>query len=207
MKKRKKLMKKIVFAITLTLMLVGTASAQTAKKVLDKCASTVSQSGGVTARFTMNSAQYGNASGTVAIKGKMFHIQSTTTTMWFDGKTLWTYMPSNDEVNISTPTAQQLQTLNPYHFISMYKQGYKYTMSTTATAYTVHLTSTDAQHKIGEAFITVDKSSYAPTEIRLLQGAQWTTFTISGLKAERLADSTFRFNSSAYPDAEIIDLR
>lgn len=200
-------MKKIVLAITLLLLLAGTASAQTARKVLDKCASTVSQSGGVTASFTMNSAQYGNASGTVSIKGKMFHVQSSATTMWFDGKTLWTYMPSNDEVNISTPTAQQLQSLNPYHFISMYKQGYAYTMTSSATAYNVHLTSTDAQHKIGEAFITVDKGSYAPTEIRLLQGDRWTTFTISGLKAERQPDSKFRFNSSAYPDAEIIDLR
>ena len=116
-------------------------------------------------------------------------------------------MASNEEVNISTPTAQQLQSLNPYNFINLYKSGYSYTMTTSASTFNVHLTSTNAQHKITEGFITVDKSTYAPKEIKLLQGTKWTTFTISGLKAEKLDDSKFRFNSSAYPDAEIIDLR
>ena len=200
-------MKKIVLVITALLMLSATTFAQTALSVLDKCAATVAVKDGVSASFTMNSAQYGNASGTIAIKGQKFHMASNTTTMWFHGKTLWTYMASNEEVNISTPTAQQLQSLNPYNFINLYKSGYSYTMTTSASTFNVHLTSTNAQHKITEGFITVDKSTYAPKEIKLLQGTKWTTFTISGLKAEKLDDSKFRFNSSAYPDAEIIDLR
>ena len=201
------MMKKIVFVITALLMMGASAFAQTALSVLDKCAATVASSDGVSANFTMNSAQYGNASGTIAIKGQKFQMTSSSTTMWFDGKTLWTYMASNEEVNISTPTAQQLQSLNPYNFINLYKSGYSYTMTTSATAYNVHLTSTNTQHKISEGFITVDKTTYAPKEIKLLQGNKWTTFTISGLKAEKIDDSKFRFNSSAYPDAEIIDLR
>ena len=200
-------MKKIVLVIPALLMLSATTFAQTALSVLDKCAATVAVKDGVSASFTMNSAQYGNASCTIAIKGQKFHMASNTTTMWFDGKTLWTYMASNEEVNISTPTAQQLQSLNPYNFINLYKSGYSYTMTTSASTFNVHLTSTNAQHKITEGFITVDKSTYAPKEIKLLQGTKWTTFTISGLKAEKLDDSKFRFNSSAYPDAEIIDLR
>lgn len=181
--------------------------AQTALSVLDKCAATVSAASGVTASFTMNSAQYGSASGTISIKGQKFHMQSSTSTMWFDGKTLWTYMKSNEEVNISTPTEQQLQSLNPYNFINLYKSGYSYSMTTSASSYNVHLTSTNAQHKITEGFITVDKTTYAPREIKLLQGTKWTTFTVSGMKAVSLADATFRFNAGDYPDAEIIDLR
>ncbi len=200
-------MKKIVTVVTALLLAGASAMAQTALSVLDKCAATVSAKDGVTANFTMNSAQYGSTAGTISIKGQKFCMQSSTSTMWFDGKTLWTYMKSNEEVNISTPTAQQLQSLNPYNFINLYKAGYSTTMTTSATAYTVHLTSTNAQHKISEGFITVDKTTYAPKEIKLLQGTKWTTFTVSGLKAEKLADTTFRFNPSAYPDAEVIDLR
>ena len=116
-------------------------------------------------------------------------------------------MAQNEEVNISTPTAQQLQSLNPYHFINLYKQGYTTTMTSSATSYTVHLTATDPQKKISEAFVTVSKENYAPKEIKLLQGTKWTTFTVSGLKAERQDDAKFRFKSSDYPDAELIDLR
>ena len=135
------------------------------------------------------------------------HMKSDASTMWFDGKTLWTYMASNEEVNISRPTKQQLQTLNPYTFINLYKKGYKETMTSSATEHIVHLTATDPQHRIREAFITVDKTSYAPKTIKMLIDQKWTTFTVTGLKQEKLADSRFSFDADAYPDAEIIDLR
>jgi len=200
-------MNKIVFAISVMLLMGLQSFAQTPTSVLDKCAATVSQRNGVTAQFTMESAQYGNAAGTISIKGKKFYMLSNATTMWFDGTTLWTYMASNEEVNISKPTAQQLQTLNPYHFINMYKSGYSSTMTSSGSVYNVHLTATDAQLKIKEAFVTVDKTSYAPKELKMLVGNRWTTFTISGLKSEAVPDSKFRFDANAYPDAEIIDLR
>ncbi len=199
-------MKRLLLAIV-AILTMSTTQAQTAQQVLDKCAALVSAPDGATANFAMTSAQYGNASGTISIKGQKFYMHSNATTMWFDGTTLWTYVAQNEEVNISTPTAQQLQSLNPYHFINLYKQGYTTTMTTSATSYTVHLTATDPQKKISEAFVTVSKENYAPKEIKLLQGTKWTTFTVSGLKAERQDDTKFRFKSSDYPDAELIDLR
>ena len=189
------------------LLMGSSVHAQTALQVLDKCAATVTSPGGATANFTMTSAQYGDAKGTIAIKGKKFYMHSDVSTMWFDGTTLWTYVERNEEVNISTPSAQQLQALNPYNFINLYKNGYNATMTTSSATYTVHLTTTDQQHKISEAFVTVDKTTFAPKEIKLLQGTKWTTFTVSGMKAEAQDDAKFRFNASAYPDAEIIDLR
>ena len=199
-------MKRILLAIV-ALLTMSTVMAQTAQQVLDKCATLVSAPEGASANFTMTSAQYGNATGTISIKGQKFYMQSNAMTMWFDGATLWTYIAQNEEVNISTPTAQQLQTLNPYHFINLYKQGYTSTLSTSASTFTVHLKATDTQKKISEAFVTVDKTTYAPKEVKLLQGTKWTTFTVSGLKAERQDDAKFRFKSSDYPDAELIDLR
>ena len=199
-------MKRLLLAIV-AILTMSTTQAQTAQQVLDKCAALVSAPDGATANFAMTSAQYGNASGTISIKGQKFYMHSNATTMWFDGTTLWTYVAQNEEVNISTPTAQQLQSLNPYHFINLYKQGYTTTMTSSATSYTVHLTATDPQKKISEAFVTVSKENYAQKEIKLLQGTKWTTFTVSGLKAERQDDAKFRFKSSDYPDAELIDLR
>ena len=72
-------------------------SAQTAKQVLDKCAAAVSAKNGVSAHFSMTSAQYGNTSGDIAVKGRMFRASTNFAKMWFDGKTLWTYMNKNDE--------------------------------------------------------------------------------------------------------------
>jgi outer membrane lipoprotein-sorting protein len=200
-------MKKIVLAMTLLLLAGATAFAQTASAVLDKCAATVTSSEGVSASFTMTSAQYGDASGTISLKGKKFCMRTDATSMWFDGTTLWTYVASNEEVNISTPTAQQLQTLNPYNFINLYKSGYKTTMTSSPSTFDIHLTASSDQYRIREAFLTVDKTSYAPKVIKMLTGTKWSTFTISGLKKEPMSDSQFRFDANAYPDAEIIDLR
>jgi len=199
-------MRKYLFATAFLLLAAAGAYAQTAKSVLDKCAATVTTKDGASASFTMSSAQYGNAQGTIAIKGRMFHSSTSTTSLWFDGKTLWTYIEKNDEVNISTPTEQQLQTLNPYNFINLYKKGYTTTMTSSASTYNVHLTANNGQ-KIQEAFVTVDKASYAPLEIKILQANKWTTFTVSNLKAEKLSDAAFKFDKSKYPDVEVIDLR
>lgn len=197
-------MKKIVFALTL-IMACATSFAQTAKSVLDKTATVVSNPDGISANFKMNGGM-GSASGTIAVKGKKFQATTAMANVWFDGKTMWTYMKKNDEVNITTPNDAQLQKINPYNFINLYKKGYDMTMSKAATSYTIHLTAQNSQ-KIKELFITIDKKSYHPTQVKMLQGNKWTTFDISNLKAQTLSDATFTFNSKDFPSAEVIDLR
>jgi len=200
-------MKKVLFALMLIACQLTGAVAQTSQQVLDKCAAVVSHKDGVQANFTMTSAQYGNASGKIAVKGKKFSATTNQASMWFDGKTLWTYMAQNNEVNVTTPNENQLQTLNPYNFINLYKKGFKHTMTKSAKTFNVHLTATDERRKLKEMFITVDQKTYHPTEVKVRQGQKWTTFTISNLKTVKLDDATFRFNTKDYPTAEVIDLR
>jgi hypothetical protein len=183
-----------------------TANAQSAKSVLDKAAASVTVASGVKANFRMTTTT-GNTSGTIAIKGKKFFATTPQAKIWFDGKTQWTYLKNNDEVNVSNPTEAQLQAINPYNFINLYKNGYTYTMNTAGTNYVIHLTSNSADRKIKELFITVNKKSYEPMQVKMLQGKKWTTFDITSIKKEKIADSQFRFNSKDFPKAEIIDLR
>ena len=187
-------------------MLATSLFAQSAKSVLDKAASTITAKQGVKAHFKMTTTT-GSTSGTIAIKGKKFYATTPQATVWFDGKTQWTYVKNNDEVNVSNPTEAQLQAINPYNFINLYKRGYAYTMNTAGTDYVVHLTATSQEHKIKELFISVNKKNYQPKQVKMLQGKKWTTFDISSIKKEKLADSQFRFNSKDFPKAEIIDLR
>ncbi len=199
-------MKKIVLAFTLIATMTATAMAQTARQVLDKAAQTVTSESGVMANFKLTNS-VGSTSGTIAIKGRKFHATTPQAIVWYDGKTQWTYMKNNDEVNITTPTAAQQQAINPYTFINMYRQGYKYTMNKTTSDYTVHLTAESSSKKIQEMFITVDKKSYHPTQVKILQGKKWTTFDVSGIKKQPIADATFHFSQKDYPSAEVIDLR
>ena len=200
-------MKKILLLFSILMSCLTIAQAQNAKDVLDKCAAVVSNKDGVKASFRMESARYGSSSGTIAVKGRKFCVTTDIASIWFDGKTQWTYLKKNDEVSVTTPTEVQLQTLNPYNFITMYKKGFKQTMTTNASSYNVHLTADNSSKKISEMFITIDKKSYTPTEVKVLQGNKWTTFTISNLQKSKLDDGMFRFNSKDFPTAEVIDLR
>lgn len=180
--------------------------AQSAKAVLDKAAGTITAQSGVKANFKMTTAN-GSTSGTIAIKGKKFYATTPQAKVWFDGKTQWTYLKNNDEVNVSNPTEAQLQAINPYNFIHLYKCGYTYTMNTAGTDYVIHLVANSTDRKIKELFISVNKKTYQPKQVKMLQGKKWTTFDINSIKKENIADSQFRFNAKDFPKAEVIDLR
>ena len=181
------------------------AYGQSAKQVLDKTAAVVTAKSGAKASFTIKGDQM-NASGTIAIKGRKFQASTPQTTIWFDGKTQWTYLKKNDEVNVANPTEAELAAINPYNFIYMYKKGYKYTMEKKNGSFIVHLTATD-KRSIQEMYITITPKSYIPSQIRMRQQKGWTTITISGFKQSKLSDGLFRFNSKDFPNAEVIDLR
>lgn len=195
------------FAIIMMLLLSVGAQAESAKRILDKAAATVSNPGGVQAHFQMISKQFGTTEGEIAVKGIKFHATTPDATIWFDGKTQWTYMKGNDEVNISNPTEAQLQAINPYNFINIYKKGYKLEAKKVEHFYEVHLIPTDKNRKIQEMYIVVDETSYHPTHVKMKQKDKWSTIVISRLKTASLSDNLFKFNSKDFPQAEIIDLR
>jgi outer membrane lipoprotein-sorting protein len=198
-------MKRIGIIMVAALMSMG-SFAQSAKAVLDKAAATITAQSGVKANFKMTTAN-GSTSGTIAIKGKKFYATTPQAKVWFDGKTQWTYLKNNDEVNVSNPTEAQLQAINPYNFIHLYKRGYTYTMNTAGNDYVIHLMASSADRKIKELFISVNKKNYQPKQVKMLQGKKWTTFDINSIKKESIPDSQFRFNAKDFPKAEVIDLR
>ena len=189
----------------LSLMMSLHMSDQTAKKTLDKAAANVSAKSGAKASFYIKGDQF-NTSGTIAIKGRKFQATTPQATIWFDGKTQWTYMKKNEEVNVANPTDAELATINPYNFIYMYQKGYKYTMEKKNGSFIVHLTASD-KRGIQEMYITVNQKTYIPSQIRMRQQKGWTTINITGFKQSKLSDGMFRFNSKDFPNAEVIDLR
>lgn len=196
-------------AALLLLLLVVSATAQTAKEVLDKTAAVVSAKEGVQANFSLTSSNgVGmNASGTIAVKGKKFHVTTPQATIWFAGKTMWTYMKNNDEVNVTNPTESQLATINPYNFIYMYKQGYSYTLEKMGKTFEVRLHAKDKKKSIQEMTIRVAQKSYIPLSITYRTAKGVTSINITNFKKINLSDETFRFNSKDFPNAEVIDLR
>ncbi|MBQ4023490.1 MAG: outer-membrane lipoprotein carrier protein LolA [Prevotella sp.] len=194
----------ILLAALFATVVLAKGTAQQARTILDKAAAAVTGNGGATAFFSMT-GKYGNASGTIAVKGNKFCAQTAQAIIWNDGKTQWTYNRGAEEVNVSHAD-EGGQTLNPYAFVSVYKQGYTMTSKTVGAKYEVHLTAQNKSRTIQEMYITVNKK-YQPTQIKVRTAKGWSTISVSNFRKKSLPDSAFRFRSADYPRAEVIDLR
>ena len=102
----------IVFIALLAAIGIYAQNAAQARKILDKTAAVIGRKGGASANFSI-SGKYGASSGTISIKGNKFNARTPQAIIWYDGKTQWTYMKNSQEVNISTPTEAQQQSMNP----------------------------------------------------------------------------------------------
>lgn len=200
---KKRLILYIVALLTIFPLLANAAKKQNGTAVLDRVASKINISKGASMSFSISSAKV-SQSGTVMVKGNKFRASTSMATIWYDGKTQWTYNKKTDEVNIASPSASQQQSMNPYTFLYLYKKGYSNTVETTNNGYVVHLVGQGKS--ISEMYVTVD-SRYNLKQIKMKQGNNWMTISVSNVKNISLSDSAFRFNSKEYPKAEIIDLR
>lgn len=205
-------MKKIILTLSvIALAIAAPAQSSKAKAVLDKTSAVIRNAGDIKADFSAN-ASSGSMSGTIYIHKNMLHLASSDVKCWFDGKTLWTYRKSTNEVNITTPTAAEKQSINPYHFINIYKKGYTYTMRETTLrgkgAYEVTLNATSPANKLRKMVITIDKANYQPLAVNMQRAKSSTTIYITSCKTkQKFNANTFSFKRSDYPSAEIIDLR
>ncbi|MBP6526691.1 MAG: outer-membrane lipoprotein carrier protein LolA [Prevotella sp.] len=196
----------ISLMMLLTLCVSAQGAAQAAR-ILDKTAGVIGRKGGASANFSVSGKSLGATSGTIAIKGNKFYANTPKTTVWFNGKTQWTYMNTTNEVNVTNPNEAKQAQMNPYKFITIYKTGYNLSMKSVGNSYQIHMTAQNKQRSLQELYITINKRTYNPSNVRMLQGKNWTIINISNFKANNLSNDIFSFNSKDYPKAEIIDLR
>lgn len=193
-----------ICAFTATISANGNSNA--AKKVLDKAVAKLNIKGGTTASFSITGNKIGTQKGSISIKGNKFHASTASAIVWYNGKTQWTYVKKNEEVNVSTPSAAQQSSMNPYTFVNLYKKGYSMQLNKTASGNQVHLKAQNQKASIKEAYILVDGNNNIK-EVKMRQASGWVTISISNIQQKSLSDATFTFNAKDYPKAEVIDLR
>ena len=206
-------MKKI-FATLLTLILfciaVDAHGAMSAAKILQKSADALLSSGGITTSYTYKAGSYVEK-GTLNVKGKMFSIISSSHSIWYNGKSLWTLDTSENEVSLTAPTAAEAATMNPYLLVSNYKTEYTATLvkSNVKGTYAIQLIPKSRQHFIKTATLCVRSSNYMPVRLDIADktGAKYSIY-ISNIKTGvKLSESNFIFPTSKYPGVKLIDLR
>lgn len=175
-----KIWRKIAFIGLLLCLLFGVrviSRAQNPVSILDKAASAYENSNGISASFALNTRSdmqkmSESFEGTINMRGDKFTLVTPDMITWFDGKTQWSYVERNDEVNVSTPSGEELQFTNPAILLRVYKKGFtpKYIGESTAAngkaAYDIELTP-KKKGDIIRVELQIEKFSNFPAAIKV----------------------------------------
>jgi chaperone LolA len=190
-----------------------------AKKVLDGVSAKFKSFKAVQAAFTYkveNGAGKALSSkkGTVTMKGTKYRISFGGQEIWCDGKTIWSYDKSSNEVTINKLDASA-GTITPQKlFTNFYDKDFLYKLNGekkegNKTLQEIEMTPTDKSKPFHKVYVLVDKNSKTLYSTRVLEtnGNRY-SYTVNSMKPNvNVADGIFVFDKSRYPGVEEVDLR
>ena len=205
-------------ALLLCLGLSTTTYAQTdAYAVMDRAAEALRRDEGIRAEFSLQLVENGQAgasqAGNLVLQGEQFVLQTSATSSWFDGQTLWSYTATADEVYVSRPTADELQTVNPCLLLKHYRSSFACRMGprTTWKGQSVHevvLTPRTADTGFESITLLLSRQTLRPLCIDLTQAGLTTRLTMTTyLVRQHFEHTTFVFDPKRHPTAEVVDMR
>lgn len=200
-------MKKLLLLFTYFFALL-TSNAQDnriAEKILDKVFVFLSNPEGVRIDFT------GSENGYLIMKGEKFYLNNQSIQSWYDGKTQWSYLTDNEEVNISSPTKEEIQAISPYHLLKRYKSDYTYIYigQSKRKGKLVHEINLTSKSDIINDIKLIISDDNKPVAILFYRNNKlMSEVNITSLQTDsKIDDKQFRFDKTKYPQVEIIDLR
>lgn len=198
-------MKKLFFLLFLSF--AQLTMAENAKAILDKASAHFKEAGDVKIGFQLTTG--GNTStGYINVAGKRFFCDMGGFSVWFDGTTMWHYVKANEEVNVSTPSARNLERMNPYFFLSMYKNGYTCKMGKSTKEYYEVIMRGSSKTAFTSVTVRLSRKDYSPLYTKTVTKKTTMEITVNSfLPGQQFEASSFRFNPKEFPKVEVIDLR
>ena len=197
-------MKKLFLYIVLCLpCLLTTATATTLDTFLQTLADNTLHADFVIT-ISEGASQPMNYPGTITMRGDRFMLEMFDMEAAYDGKTLYVYSATTDELTLSTPTQQELIEANPFLYAQALSTVCTITEQTTAPqALTIILTPNDQSVGIQRFTLRIEKETMLPSSVEIKEGKQLTTL--------RLTNPTYTTDIPSFtitkPDAFLNDLR
>ncbi|WP_162903204.1 LolA family protein [Taibaiella koreensis] len=210
----------LALMLTATTFLSFTAGAQDAKAkaVLDKVSAKFKGMSSLKANFSLNmddakGKSKGSKSGTFLMKGNKYRVNMTGQQIISDGKTVWTYLQANKEVQVASydPNAQSISPAKL--FSGSYNSEYKSVYGGEKTVGgkkvdVIEMTPVNAR-AFKKVVLYVDKSSSMITGGTMFDknGGSY-GYSISGVTPNAaVSDAEFTWDAKKNPGVEVVDLR
>lgn len=199
--------------VTLLVLVSFTTFAQNdAKKLLDEVSTKVKSYDNISIDFKyvlvnleedINQETRGN----VILQGDKYLLNILGITRIFDGKTLFSISPEDEEVTISSENSQDENTITPSKMLSFYENGYNYKMDIIQNVngrkiQYVKLTPIDSNTEINHVLLGIDiNTKHIYNLIEVGSNKTKTTLTVNSFKTnEPLSKTLFTFDKTKYKD-------
>ena len=193
--------------------------------ILEKAAAKYKSSNGIEVDFTLttvnpklkpeddDSKYTSNDNGKLYMKGKAFKLVMNGTEIYCDGKTIWSYNPKSNEVQINDYEENQ-ETFSPTKIFSVYKEGYSYQIKEKKTyqgknVTVIELAPTNRKMSFFKIDVGIEDGTNNLLESKIYEksGVRY-IYKINKLNStSAIDDSFFVFDKKKYSKAKIIDLR
>ena len=207
-------MKKVLFILTLifTLSTQAQDNALKAKELLDDVTRIVKAYDNISIDFKyvlINTEENINQEtrGDVIMDGDKYILNILGITRIFDGKTLYTISPEDEEVTISSENSEDESTITPSKMLSFYEDGYTYSLDIIQNVkgrkiQYVKLLPIDSNSEIQHVLLGIDSNTkHIYNLIEIGNNNTKTILTVNSFKTnEPLSKTLFTFDESKYSD-------
>ena len=204
-------MKKIIIILLLTIS-IAAFSQNKAKAMLNEVSEKVKSYNNISLDFkyvlentTENIKQ--ETKGDVIMQGEKYKLNILGITRLFDGKTLYSISPEDEEVTISSESDNEEDAITPSKMLSFYEDGYLYAMDMEQNIngrkiQYVKLTPIDSNSEIKNILLGIDiNTKHIYNLIQIGKNNTKTTLTVNSFKTnEPLSKSLFTFDANKYKD-------
>lgn len=204
-------MKKIALALILVFNLnVFAQDGTKAKTLLDEVSTKVKSYDNIAIDFKyvlVNTEEdiHQETRGDVVMQGDKYKLNILGITRIFNGKTLYTISPEDEEVTISNENSEDANTITPSKMLSFYEDGYTYKMDIVQNVngrkiQYVKLTPMDSNSEINHVLLGIDtKTKHIYNLIEIGANSTKTTLTVNSFKTnEPLSKTLFTFDETKY---------
>jgi outer membrane lipoprotein carrier protein len=214
-------MKKYLALLALSTSVASAVSAQQdpkAGKILDQMSAKYQAMKAFKANFTQTLENDAtkvkeNLSGDITVSGQKFRLKMSGQEVINNGQTVWTYMKSENEVNIADYEPEE-QEISPTQIYTLYKKGYKYAYVQEAkeggeAVDVIELSPEDRNAPVFKVRLKVSKNNKSVKSWQMFKknGNRY-TFKINKFTPNVTVDATtFNFDKSKYKGIKVVDLR
>ncbi len=189
-----------------------------ANAILDKVSAKMKSYTAMKIEFTYtldNKAEkiHQSKTGVVTIKGDKYSLNVAKQRIISDGKTVWTYIPDADEVQINNVNPKDDEALNPTKLLATYAKNYRAKLIKEVNLGGVITQIIDLIPMKGKSFfkvrLSIDKIKLQiiSTEIYNKNGSTYAYKVNKFTPNVKVLDSDFTFKASDFPGVEINDMR